>query len=380
MDIMKREKTLVDENRQENESYSDESLFNITSFGNDIMLNQLVSMYDEGDIEKPELQRKYVWTKLEASRFIDSILLGLPVPSIFLAKTENSKLLIVDGYQRIMTIHDYLKGIPFSGENTVFRLSDSAVINPLWRGRSYGELTDSQKRAIRTYTIHAIIFEQKHPRNDTGMYQIFERINTGGRTLKPQEIRNCIYHGSFNDLLMNLNKEPIWREVLGAEEDSRMADVELILRFFAFNDISNRKEYTQGQINLAKYLNDYMSDCFNISNDDLEFKRNQFISVIKYLHHSIGHCVFRNASLKNGEIKWANKINPVIFDSVCTAAVKSLSSFDINGIVKGELFAKYKKMVLDDEYKALIKQRTTNIDNIKLRVSLAAKALFGTEI
>lgn len=377
---MKKENTLIEENSLEIESYSDDSLFNITSFGNDIMLNQLVFMYDEGDIEKPELQRKYVWTKLEASRFIDSILLGLPVPSIFLAKTENSKLLIVDGYQRIMTIHDYLKGIPFSGENNVFKLSDSDVINALWRGKSYNELSDSQKRSIRTYTIHAIVFEQKHPRNDTGMYQIFERINTGGRTLKPQEIRNCIYHGSFNDLLMNLNKESVWREIIGPTEDSRMADVELILRFFAFNDLSNRQEYTQGQINLTKYLNDYMSDYSNITSIEIEKKRKQFINVINYLHYSIGAEVFRNATLKNGKITWANKINPVVFDSVCTATVKSLNSFEINSINPRCMFEKYKQLVLDDEYKAIIKQRTTNIENIKSRVSFAAKVLFGVEI
>ncbi len=87
---------------EETASYSDDSLFNISSFGTDISFRELISMYDEGDLEKPEMQRRYVWQKLEASRFIDSILLGLPVPSIFLAKTEDEKRLIVDGYQRIM--------------------------------------------------------------------------------------------------------------------------------------------------------------------------------------------------------------------------------------------------------------------------------------
>ena len=377
---MGKDSLLIEVNIQENESYSDDSLFNITSFGNDIMLSQLVSMYDEGDIEKPELQRKYVWTKLEASRFIDSILLGLPVPSIFLAKTENSKFLIVDGYQRIMTIHDYLRGMPFSDETNVFKLSDNNVIYPQWRGKSYNELSDSQKRSIRTYTIHAIVFEQKYPRNDTGMYQIFERINTGGRTLKPQEIRNCIYHGSFNDLLMNLNKEEKWRQIVGIKEDSRMSDVELILRFFAFNDLSNRQEYSQGQINLVKYLNDYMSDCSNIASDELLNKRKQFVDVINYLQHSIGPEVFHNITQKKGEVKWANKINPVVFDSVCTATVKCLNSFDTNNVNQRYLFEKYKQLLLSDEYKSIIKQRTTNIENIKSRVSLAAKFLFGIEI
>ena len=102
---------LTEEIRGEQESYTDESLYNITSYGTDIMLSQIVEMYRSGDLEKPELQRNYVWQKSEASRFIDSILLGLPVPGIFLAKTREKKFLIVDGYQRIMTVYDYITGI-----------------------------------------------------------------------------------------------------------------------------------------------------------------------------------------------------------------------------------------------------------------------------
>ena len=201
-------KDIIDTIDSENESYSDDSLFNITSFGTDLSYREIVTMYEDGDLEKPELQRKYVWTKKEASRFIDSVLLGLPVPSIFLAKTEDDKRLIVDGYQRIMTMYDYMNGI-FSGDNKVFKLAKTKEINSQWRGKAFSELTDEQKRRIRTSPIHAIIFEQKVPKNDTGMYQIFERINTGGRTLKPQEIRNCVYHGNFNRLLFELNKEDV---------------------------------------------------------------------------------------------------------------------------------------------------------------------------
>lgn len=373
---MKDEK-MIDEILDETESYSDDSLFNITSFGSDMMLSQIVTMYEEGDMEKPELQRKYVWTKLEASRFIDSILLGLPVPSIFLSKNEKSSFLIVDGYQRIMTIYDYMKGNSFSGEESVFKLSNNEVINPLWRGKSYAELSDTQKRTIRTYTIHAIVFEQKHPKNDTGMYQIFERINTGGRTLKPQEIRNCIYHGKFNNLLMSLNKNDIWRSVLGSSnEDSRMADIELILRFFAFDDLPNRPEHKQGQINLTKYLNDYMSSCSNSSEKKFKSMEEQFIETINYLYYAIGEHVFRNAKKRNGRIEWAKKVNPVIFDSVCTAALECVEDYNISNVGPGILSKKYEQLVLDDEYVTVIKQRTTNIKNIDQRVSIVAFRCF----
>ena len=156
----------------EEKSYSDDDLYNISSWGADLSFREIVSMYEDGDLLKPELQRKYVWSKLEASRFIDSILLGLPVPSVFFAKEKNETKLIVDGYQRIMTVHDYIKGI-FSQDNKVFKLSNTDAINSRWRGKSFGELTVEEQRRIKTTTIHAIIFEQKKPENDTGMYQIF---------------------------------------------------------------------------------------------------------------------------------------------------------------------------------------------------------------
>ena len=92
-----------------NDSYSNDDLYNINSWGADLSFRELISMYDEDELLKPELQRKYVWEKPEASRFIESILLGLPVPSIFLANTKEDKKLIIDGYQRIMTVFDFVK-------------------------------------------------------------------------------------------------------------------------------------------------------------------------------------------------------------------------------------------------------------------------------
>ena len=154
------------------DDYSDDSLFNISSWGADLSFRELISMYEEDELVKPELQRKYVWDKVEASRFIESILLGLPVPSVFLAQSGSQKL-IVDGYQRIMTVYDYIRGI-FSTDKKVFRLSNSEKINARWRNKAFSELSTDDQRKIKSTTIHAIIFEQKKPENDgTSLYQVF---------------------------------------------------------------------------------------------------------------------------------------------------------------------------------------------------------------
>lgn len=370
-------KLKIENINEENEQYSDDSLYNIISFGSDMSLRQIVDMYAEGDIEKPDLQRKYVWNKNEASRFIDSVLLGLPVPSVFLAKTKDNRLLIVDGYQRIMTVYDFIHGI-FSGDNKLFKLSNNESINSKWRGKTFEDLPNELKRALRMYTIHAIIFEQKHPGDDTAMFQIFERINTGGRVLKPQEIRNCVYHGNFNNFLTGLNKEKCWREILSQDkEDARMQDIELILRFFAFNDFSNMDEKNSYQINLTKYLNRYMSLKKDANTETLESMKKDFVNTITFLNNNIpDNKCFRTCKIKDNKRKWSTKLNPVIFESICYATNYALNNKLVNEN-DSQLFDKYVKLITDETFLALCSQRTTNVENIKDRHKLALDTLYG---
>lgn len=372
------EVSLTENLKAEEESYTDDALYNITSFGTDIMLSQIVSMYENGDIEKPDLQRNYVWTKAEASRFIDSILLGLPVPSIFLAKDKDNRLQIVDGLQRITTICDYFRGV-FSLDNSVFKLSNRENIYFRWRNKAYSELSEAEKRAIRTYSIHAIVFEQKKPSDNSGMYQIFERINTGGRVLKPQEIRNSVYHGCFNNLLKELNKTSVWRSILGSETpDTRMSDIELILRFFAFIDLKNRDEYQQKQINLVKYLNAYMSDHVDIGLEETEKFKSLFLDIITYLNSHLNIHAFRAGKIqKDGSVRWAKKVNPVIFDAVCTATYLSSKIIELPD---KSLDLSYEQLVTNTEFIMATTQRTTNINNVKKRTEMAAKFLYDVDI
>jgi len=245
-----------------NDFYSDDDLFKIQSWGADLSFRELISRYDEDELVKPELQRHYVWDKSEASRFIDSILLGLPVPSIFLAKTKNEKLLIIDGYQRIMTVRDYVKGV-FSKDGNVFKLSRTDKIHDRWKGKAFVELEEKEQRKIRNTTIHAIIFMQRSPENgDTSLFQVFERINSSGRTLLPQEIRNCVYQGPINTLILSLNNNEKWRILFGKDNrDDRMRDVEYILRFLALSSTDLLfSEDAPSRISLKKYLNQFMDN------------------------------------------------------------------------------------------------------------------------
>lgn len=371
-------KEIISDIKEESTSYSDDSLFNITSFGTDMTFRELITMYEEGELEKPEMQRKYVWDKNEASRFIDSILLGLPVPSIFLAKTDDEKRLIVDGYQRIMTVFDYVKRGVFGGDGKSFSLSNSDIINSRWRGKTFQELQPEEQRKIRNSPIHAIVFEQKEPKDDTGMYQIFERINTSGRSLKPQEIRNCVYHGKFNKLLINLNKYDAWRNIFkNSDEDSRMADVELILRMFAFAYLPKQKEANQKQINLVKYLNVFMKrngDFAIISENELQ---TQFEEIFDFLNVSFDENLFRNGRKSDKGIIFSKKINPAIVDAVYSATNYVRTIKGLNEYRKIDMIERYRKLIGDDLFQDAISKRTTNIEKIKKRMNKATELLYG---
>lgn len=345
------------------DDYSDDSLFNISSWGADLSFRELISMYDENELLKPELQRKYVWDRNEASRFVESLLMGLPVPSIFLAKSGSSKL-IVDGYQRIMTVYDYVKGV-HSGDGKIFRLSNTERINIRWRNKAFAELSLDDQRKIKSTTIHAIIFEQKKPENDdTSLFQVFERINTSGKTLTAQEIRNCVYQGSFNKLLFELNDNKKWRALYGSQNtDSRMRDIECVLRFFVMKSDIIQNSGSK-QISLKKSLNDFMHINQNADENHIQEMRNDFINTMDRIYDSIGVNAFRNYKIG----KYSKKFNPALYDAVSLATFYSSTSSNET---------KHKSLFDDYDFLDACKYRTTDIENIKKRISIAKRILYG---
>ncbi len=374
---MASDKDVIQHIREEdNDSYSDDSLFNIKPWGADLSFRELIQRYEDEELVKPELQRMYVWDRAEASRFIDSLLLGLPVPSIFLAQTQDEKLLIIDGYQRIMTVYDFVRGV-FSKEGKGFSLSRSERINARWRGKSFVELSDSEQRRVRNTTIHAIIFsQQQQGEDDTSLFQVFERINTSGRSLLPQEIRNCVAQGSLNTLLIALNTYGPWRELFGLiEADSRMRDMEYILRFFALTSDAYRAD-TREKISLRRFLDLYMKANANAGDDQLADLHDRFIAAIDLVFESFGAHAFQNISSTDAD-KFVPKFSPTIFDSTLIAADYADRTGGIQ--LPQDRHEARRALLQTPEYKSAISQETMKRDSIRTRVSLACRHLFGVE-
>ena len=356
------------------DSYSDDSLFSISSWGADLSFRELIQRYEDDELIKPELQRKYVWDRIDASRFIDSLLLGLPVPSIFLAKTSGERLLIVDGFQRIMSVYDYVRGI-FSRDGKVFRLSRSERINSRWRGKAFAELNDADQRRVRNTTIHAIIFVQQQPQdNDTSLFQVFERINTSGRTLFPQEIRNCVAQGALNSLLFDLNMLTEWRRLFGLDEaDFRMRDMEYILRFFALSSSDFRQD-TRERISLKRFLDLYMKSHSEQSPEVLNTLRERFTNSIQLVDEHFGISAFHNISPSDPN-RLVEKFSPTIFDSITIAADYAIAQG--NYVIPEDPEAARRFLLQNAEYRLAITKETMTRTNITTRISMACNCLFG---
>ncbi|MGR3969653.1 DUF262 domain-containing protein [Shewanella sp. 1180_01] len=358
---------------EQDDFYSDDDLFKIQSWGADLSFRELISRYDEDELVKPELQRHYVWDKSEASRFIDSILLGLPVPSIFLAKTPSEKLLIIDGYQRLMTVRDYVKGI-FSKDGKVFKLSRTDKIHERWKGKAFSELQEDERRKIRNTTIHAIIFMQRsQDPEDTSLFQVFERINSSGRTLLPQEIRNCVYQGPLNSLLLKLNEWPVWRDLFGKKIiDERMRDVEYILRFYALSSTEILfSDDAPSRISLKKYLNQFMGETNkeSLMNEMEESFKNAIIQVKEHL----GNSAFHNISPSNSDIL-VDRFSPTLFDSILISFHLAIKNGDIHNLNNAS--DKKYRLLQNDNFQNLLSQETMKVHKIRDRVNLMYDALF----
>lgn len=215
--------------------------YDIATYPSDFTLSGIVQMWKDKDIVIPDFQREFVWSKKQSSLLIDSFLSGLPVPSVFFYIDDDNKNLVIDGQQRILSSVYFFEGL-FGEESThgkrdVFRLTG---LDPKskYHNKKFDELEEADQRKLKQVVLRAVNIRQLSPVNsNTSAYHIFERLNTGGTPLKPQEIRNCVFRGVLCNKFKELNKDVNWRKILGKSTlDKHNKDVEIILRIFSLLD------------------------------------------------------------------------------------------------------------------------------------------------
>jgi uncharacterized protein DUF262 len=338
--------------------------FSITSFGADYPVDGLVKRIQAQDIIVPRFsldppegqstvgfQREFVWRKPQADRFIESLLLGLPVPGIFLVKESNGKQLVLDGQQRLRTLESFYNCI-FQGKE--FTLED---VQAQWRGKTYKTLHADDRRRLDDSIIHATIVRQDEPNEDqSSIYLIFERLNSGGTFLQPQEIRVALYHGAFASFLSKINDNADWRALYGAKS-SRLKDIELILRFFGlfFHLGSYRRP-------MKEFLNRYMAANRALQKQPDQELRAVFEPTVATIHRAIGRRAFRPQAA----------VNAAVLDSMMVGVASRLAS----GAIQSEqnLRTAYEALLVEPAYLRATTRATADEESVRTRLQLAKQA------
>jgi len=341
----------LDGEEEEVDLDDDDVVYRIYTSGADFDVGGLVERLEQRTIYRPEFQRNFVWTWRHASRFIESVLLGLPIPSVLLFREEESqKFLIVDGLQRLTTLHAYKTGwLP--GSNQKFKLKD---VRHSFNNKTLDDLDTEDRRRFENTFIHAMIIQQMAPDDkNSSVFRIFERVNSNGTPLQPQEIRAAIYHGTFQKMLGRTNENSAWRQVFGLEH-SRAKDQELILRFLALHYA--RENYSRPMKN---FLNDFMSENRNKTEGELREYENVFFETIERGYSALGKRAFR----------FSRAMNVAFFDALmvaisenpnATADAISMASRQLEG---------------DQEFLQLISGGTSNETNVIGRIAKAKEVL-----
>jgi len=341
--------------------------YTITSYGADYPVDGLVKRLDSGDIvipsfdPEPEIdepiegfQRQFIWTKPQCDRFIESLLLGLPVPGIFLVRQQNGKFLVLDGQQRLRTLQDFYKGVL---RGKVFTLHKDNVQSQ-FADLSYEQLPTDDRRRLDDSIIHATIVRQDEPSDDlSSVYLVFERLNTGGTALQPQEVRVALYSGGLTRFLRHINEFKDWRTIYGTKS-KRLKDQELILRFFAF--LYWLDKYARP---MKDFLNRYAA-----ANRDFQLQHKDeiegiFKKTVTTTVSGIGQKAFR--------LKTA--INAAVFDSVMVGLARRLQSKG-NVTNTAELQQAYELLLKNDAYLATVTRATADEESVKKRIQMATEA------
>ena len=270
-------------------------------------IKTLCEKVDKGKlVARSDFQRLYIWDtkpKLK-SKLIESVLLRVPIPIIYTAEENDGKELVVDGQQRLLTFYNFIK-------KDGFKLSGLRVLKEL-NGKRYEDLDEKLQDAIDEYPIRVVrILKESH--KDI-KFDIFERLNRGSVKLNEQELRNCIYRGSFNNLLKFLTTNRDFQRLQGLRGvHKRMIDAERILRFFTFADLTERKYKGPS----TSFLNAYMERHREISDRQKEEKISLFKKSVELCQSIFGELAFRRWQLGDEEDpngRREEKINEGVFD------------------------------------------------------------------
>lgn len=363
--------------------------YEIAASPNDFNTKTIFDFIESGSVVIPAFQRNYVWDIRRASKLIESLIIGIPVPQIFLYEETRNRFLVIDGQQRLMSIFYFIKQrFPRKEKRSELRrifdengkipdeilhdddyfdkfnlsLPSKMADNPNRLHRLNYSTLDELKTTFDLRTIRNIIIKQLKPENDDScIYELFNRLNTGGMNLTPQEIRASIHHSKFFEMLHRANADQRWRELLGVPDpDLRMKDIEILLRGFAM--LVARDEYKPS---MARFLNRFSRSARKFDAEQVAFLESLFKGFLQ---------ATKELTATSFHGKTGRKFNISMYEAIFTTAcadafasrTKNVATIDADRALA---------LRDDEEFAQLTKSKAADTSVIKARLKKAREIL-----
>lgn len=306
-------------------------------------------------ITQPDFQRNLVWDNEKKSRFIESIILNFPIPPIYLNETIEAKFMIIDGLQRTTALEQYYKG--------EFALTGLEAL-PKYNTRKFKDLPETLQSKFEDKRLTVFVLKPSTPM--IVIYDLFNRINTGGTQLNRQEVRNCIFIGKSTRLLKELSEEPIFKEAINyGIKPTRMKDRETVLRYLAFRWFDYQNEYSG---DMSEYVESAMKKINKLPDETVQLMREDFLRVMQWSFR-----IWEYANFRIPTEYTRGTINTAILESVCNYLSHKNDDFLVlnRDIIKSN----YNTLIDDGVYYEAVTKSTGNKAKVLDRFRLAQTIL-----
>jgi hypothetical protein len=316
----------------------------------DLSFNEILDMISNGELTiNPDYQRLFRWSEGKQSRFIESLILEMPIPPIFVIEKSEGSYELIDGLQRISSYLHFRGKHPEKGEGHFLQLSECDIVHEL-NGLSFSQLPKSLEIKLKRNFIRVEILRKE---SDSRLrYYMFKRLNTGGEILSDQEIRNCtirLLDNRFNEFIMNESTNPDFIECVSQVSDERKIkkyDQELVLRFFSFKNWRDHYQHDVGD-----FMTEYMESVSDSESDvdfDYDGEKIIFEKTFKILNMTMGEHSFSSLTPKG---KFASRFLSYYYEAFTLGIQPHLAKIDLtNAGQLGRLSDVFKKIKGEGEF------------------------------
>lgn len=340
------------------ENYFNQAQDRLVTQASDLSLETIAAMVRDGSIDlEPTFQRRRRWNETDQSQLIESFLLNVPVPPVYLSETDYGDYSVIDGKQRVNSINKFMQN-----ELKLKGLNDFEEIE----GYYFKDLPDPLKNALKVRPYLRVISLLRQSEAEL-KFEVFTRLNRGGEELNPQEIRNVVYRGRMNDLIYELGENSFLRQQLKITNTRsaafrKMRDAKLVLRFFTLSD---HWEEFSGDFRVE--MNNFMDSHLDVSDDELEYYRNKFERAIRYAQRIWGERAFQRPD----NDAWRKQLLSGMYDAQMIAIDESNDETLEEASGDRELAKGVVRKVFenDDHFENYVRRATNTPERVRYRIS-----------